>query len=301
MALFLDAGGDPRASATRLADVLAVYGAIGDAAFGNPPGFALRKATAAVSFARIAGSEPDECDAIYFAGIMHAIGAIGNPAFRKGERLSDRHARMESWDTPAMGARVCEELAPLPRPTADLVRWQAECWDGTGYPDQLRWHGIPQSAMILAVADAFTRAAEPEDALATVAMQSGRAFSPEIARAFTMWFHMAGGEPTPVEPPIDALVNVRPDTAASLIDAIADRIDAHNGVEGRWRRVERLAQQAGTILGLDATEAANLSIAVRFYGSGEIAEDELSEASFDPLARLGIDDRASHAAAAASL
>src|SRR5215469_6434962 len=113
MAVFLDTGGDPRASATGLADVFAVYGAIGDAACGNPPGFALRKATAAVSLARVAGSEADECDAIYFAAILHAVGAIGNPAYRKGERLSERHARMEGWDTPALGARVCEDLAPL--------------------------------------------------------------------------------------------------------------------------------------------------------------------------------------------
>lgn len=301
MTLFQNTGGDPRASATRLADVLAVYGAIGDAACGNPPGFALRKAAAAVSLARLAGTEAEECDAIYFAAVMHAVGAIGNPAYRKGERLSERLARMESWDTPAMGARVCEELAPLPRPTADLVRWQCECWDGTGYPDQLRWHGIPQGAMVLAVADAFCRAADPEETLAIVAMQSGRAFSPEVARSFTMWFHTSGGEAEPADPPIHALVNVTPQTVTSLVDAIADRVDAHNGVEGRWRRVERLTQHAGTILGIDAAETTNLSIAVRFYGAGEIAEDELSETSFDPLARLGIDDRASHAITAAAL
>jgi response regulator RpfG family c-di-GMP phosphodiesterase len=281
--------------------VLAVYGAIGDAVCGNPPGFALRKAAAAVSLANVAGTEAEECDAIYFAGLLHAIGAIGNPAYRKGERLSERLARMESWDTPAMGARICEELASLPRPTADLVRWQAECWDGTGYPDQLRWHGIPQGAMILGVADAFCRASDPEESLGAVGMQSGRAFSPDVARAFTMWFHMSGGQADPIAPPVHALLDVTPDVVTSLMDAIADRIDAHNGVEGRWRRVDRLTNHAGTILGLDEASAANLSIAVRFYGAGEIAEEELSEASFDPLARLGIDDRARHATAAAAL
>lgn len=301
MTLFQDTGGDPRTSATRLADLLALYGAIGDAACGNPPGFALRKAAVAVSLARVAATGPEECDAMYFAAVLNAVGAIGNPAYRKGERLSERLVRMESWDTPAMGAGICEELTALPRATPDLVRWQAECWDGTGYPDQLRWHGIPQGAMVLAVADAFCRAADPEETLATVGMQSGRAFSPEVARAFTMWFHMSGGEADAVDAPIHALVNVTPETVTSLVDAIADRVDAHNGVEGRWRRIERLAQHAGKILGIEAAEAANLSIAVRFYGAGEIAEQELSEASFDPLARLGIDDRAAHAAAAAAL
>lgn len=301
MTLFQDTGGDPRASAERLADVLAVYGAIGDAACGNPPGFARRKAAVAVSLAQVSDTEPEERDAIYFAAVLHAVGAIGNPAYRKGERLLERLARMESWDAPVMGARICDELAALPRTTADLVRWQYECWDGTGYPDQLRWHGIPHGAMVLAVADAFCRAADPEETLATVGMQSGRAFNPEIARAFTMWFHMSGGEADDVEPPIHALVDVTPEMVTSLVDTIADRVDAHNGVEGRWRRVERLATHAGAILGIDAAEAAKLSIAVRFYGAGEVAEDELSEASFDPLARLGIDDRAAHAEASAAL
>jgi response regulator RpfG family c-di-GMP phosphodiesterase len=301
MTLFQDTGGDPRASAARLADVLSVYGAIGDAACGNPPGFARRKAAVAVSLARIAGTESEECDAIYFAAVLHAVGAIGNPAYRKGERLSERLSRMESWDTPAMGARVCEQLSALPRATADLVRWQSECWDGTGYPDQLRWHGIPQGAMVLAAADTFCRAADPEETLATVGMLSGRAFSPEVARAFTRWFHMSGGQADAVETPTHALTDVTPKTVTSLLDAIADRVDAHNGVDGRWRRVERLAQHAGAILGIDSAEATNLSIAARFYGAGEIAENGLSEASFDPLARLGIDDRASHAIASAAL
>jgi response regulator RpfG family c-di-GMP phosphodiesterase len=301
MRLFQDTGGDPRAAAARLVDVLAVYGAIGDAACGNPPGFAARKAAAAVSLGRVAGVDPDGCDALYFAGLLHAIGAIGNPAYRKGERLSERLARMESWDTPALGARICERLEPLPQATADLVRWQAECWDGTGYPDQLRWHGIPAPAMVLAIADAFCRAAEPEEALATVAMQSGRAFSPDLTRAFTMWFHMSDGGAEPVEAPLEALGSVTPELLASTLDAIADRIDTHNGVEGRWRRVERLASHAAAILALDSEQRTALAVAVRFYGAGEIAEQELSETSFDPLARLGIDDRAAHAVAAASL
>jgi response regulator RpfG family c-di-GMP phosphodiesterase len=301
MTLFQHTGGDPRTAASQLADVLAVYGAIGDAACGNPSGFAVRKASAAVSLARVAACEPEECDAIYFAGLLHAVGAIGNPAYCKGERLSERLARMESWDTPAMGARICAQIPALPAITADMVRWQAECWDGTGYPDQLRWHGIPKPSMLLSLADAFTRVAEPEDALATVAMQSARAYSPDVTRTFTMWFHMSGGEVEEVAPPLDALRDVTTASTLTLIDAIADRVDAHNGVEGRWRRVERLTKPAAAILGLDAEQTEALALAVRFYGAGEIAEMQESETSFDPLARLAIDHRAAHAVLVASL
>ena len=47
MALFQDTGGDPRATASRSADMRVFYGAAGDAACGNPMGFAMHEASAA--------------------------------------------------------------------------------------------------------------------------------------------------------------------------------------------------------------------------------------------------------------
>ena len=302
MTLFLDSGGDPRATAALFADVLVLYGAIGDAACGNPPGFASRKAAIAVSLAETLGVDAQERDATYFAGILHAVGAVGNAAYRKGERLSERFARMESWDVPAQGARICEGLGCLPAATPDIVRWQAECWDGTGYPDQLRWHGIPQSALFLSLADSFARSPEPEEALANVAMQSGRAYGPDLTRAFTMWFHLTGGDPGDPPPlPLEALGAIDPGAAGALLDDIADRVDAHNGEPGRWRRIARLADSAAELMRLDAEGRRLLAIAARMYGAGEIGDAESTEGSFDPLARLGIDKRAGHAAAAAAL
>lgn len=300
MALFQDTGGDPRTTAAQLADVLVFYGAVGDAAFGNPPGFALRKASIAVSLAQTAQLEKIECDAIFFAGLLHAVGAINNPAFRKGERLPERLARMESWDIPAQGARVCQKIAALPPTTADMVRWQAECWDGTGFPDQLRWHGIPLAAQVLALADTFLRSAEPEEALATVGLQSGRAFGPEQARTFTMWFHLSGGEYELLTPPLDGL-DPKPQSTSELIDHIADHVDAHNGIPGRWRRVALLSDATAHALQLDERQCRTLAIAARLYGVGEISSSHIEDSQFDPLSRLGIDDRARDAEAAAVL
>jgi response regulator RpfG family c-di-GMP phosphodiesterase len=298
MTLFLDAGGDPRAVGSVVADVLAVYGAIGDAACGNRPGFASKKATVAVSLARSAGLDAVDIDALYFAGILHAIGAIGNAAYRRGERLSERHARMEAWDVPVQSARLCEELPWIPRPTADIVRWQSECWDGTGYPDQLRWQGIPQNAVFLALADTFVRAADPEEALTAVAMQSGRAFGPDFAPTFTMWYHLTGGEVEALPLPLEALGDVAPSDVEALLDRIADRVDAHIGEAGRWRRIAPLIEGSAARLHLSRQQIRALGIATRLYGSGEIGVDS-AEGSFDPLARLAIDERAAHAVAAA--
>jgi response regulator RpfG family c-di-GMP phosphodiesterase len=299
MTLFQEAPGDPRTAAAQIADVLALYGAIGDAACGNPPGFARKKATVAVSLARVAQLDPPECDAIYFAGILHAVGAIGNAAYRKGANLPARLARIETWDVPALGARACAQITALPAATADIVRWQSECWDGTGYPDQLRWYGIPRSAMVLALADGFVRASDPEEALVAVGVQSGRAYHPDLATTFTRWYQVHGDDVALAQPPLASLREPSTAQASRLLETIADRVDAHNTVEGRWRRIERLTAAAATILQFDDRASRQLAQAVRTYGAGEIGDPDLE--SFDPLARFGIDQRARHALNAAAL
>jgi response regulator RpfG family c-di-GMP phosphodiesterase len=298
MTLFQNAPSDPRTASAHFADVLAVYGAIGDIACGNPSGFALRKASAAASLARSAQLEAAECDAVYFAGLLHAVGAIDSPAYRKGAPLSGRVALMESWDVPALGARACTQIRALPPATADIVRWQSECWDGTGYPDALRWNAIPRAAMVLALADGFVRASDPDDALVRAGEQSGRAYNPDLATIFTRWYHL-GGDAVAAAEPLESLRNPTCDEAGRLLDFIADRVDAHNGVDGRWRRIERLTQSCATTLQLDAQSSRALAQAVRLYGAGEIGDP--SADGFDPLARLGVEQRAKHALAAAAL
>ena len=283
-----------------VADVLAWFGAAGDAAMGNTPGFAVRKASLAVALARTAELPQASLDALYFAGLLHATGAIGNPAFRKGEQLPERIAKMEAWDVPARGAQVCARIGAIPAETADMVRWQHEAWDGTGYPDQLRWFGIPRTAQFLALADRFLRTPDPEEALAHIGLESGRAFGPEAARTFTMWFHREGGEVDPIDVPVDALSDAPPD-ALALLEGFADRIDAHNAVDGRWRRVARIADATAAAMKLSAEEQRVLAIAVRIYGAGELDDTEIEDEAFDPLARLGVEHRARNAAAAAAV
>jgi response regulator RpfG family c-di-GMP phosphodiesterase len=300
MTLFQDTGGDPRTARTLVADVLAWFGAVGDAAMGNTPGFAARKASLAVALAKTANVPEADWPALYFAGLLHAVGAIGNPAYRKGDPLPERIARMESWDAPAQGARICESIEALPRETGDMVRWQHEAWDGTGYPDTLRWTGIPRPAQFLGMADWFLRSHDPEVALGQIGLASGRAFNPETVRTFTMWFHLSGGEVDLVDPPVEALPDAVLDVQP-LLERFADRVDAHNGVDGRWRRVARIADATSTVLGLTESEARDLALACRIFGAGEIDETAVEDDAFDPLARLGVEHRARNAHAAAVL
>ena len=87
MTLFQDAMGDPRTKAAQLADVLAWYGAVGDATVGNAAGFGMRKASVAVAIAKLANHPDVDLDGLYIAGVVHAVGALGSNALRKGESL----------------------------------------------------------------------------------------------------------------------------------------------------------------------------------------------------------------------
>ncbi len=267
---------------------------------GNSPGFAVQKASLAVALAQTAQLQESDWHALYFAGLLHAIGAIGNPAYRKGEELSERTARMESWDAPAQGAQICEAVGSLPPETADMVRWQHEAWDGTGYPDLLRWTGIPRTAQFLGMADRFVRAHDPEVALSQIGLESGRAFNPETVRTFSMWFHLSGAEIELVEAPVDSLRDAPPD-AQILLERFADRIDAHNGVQGRWRRIAQISEATAAQLSLAEADARDLAIACRIFGAGEIGDKNVEDEDFDPLARLGVEHRANNASAAAAI
>ncbi|NNM99902.1 MAG: hypothetical protein HKL91_08900 [Candidatus Eremiobacteraeota bacterium] len=298
MALFQEADGDPRVALDRLADVLSYYGAVGDAAAGLTFGFSLRKAAFARSIAEVLEVEASLLDAVSIAGLLHAVGAIGNPALVRENDLPERLATMERWDIPAAGARICAAIGALPERVADIVRWQAEAWDGTGFPDQLRWNGIPLPSVALALADRVVRAHEPEEALASIAEEAGRSFAPAHSRAFMLWFHRTGAEAEPFTFPRTALLADFSDPGDLLLD-IADRIDRHLAVPGRARNVLRLAEASARALGCTAPEIEALRIAALTFGAGELGNG--FESTLDPLVRLGLERRAEQAQAGARL
>ncbi len=300
MTLFERVGANSSPEPGALADVLSLFGAVADAAAGSPPEATPSIASLAVWMARLAELSQEEADALYFAALLRNLGALGNPAFGKGEPLPARLAEMHRWDIPVSGARLCESIRALPRPTADLVRWSAERWDGTGYPDQLRWHGIPRAAQALHLACTYVRFADREEALATIAGESGQAFAPEQTRTFVLWYHACGGEIEPVGIPLHALDSELA-TTGEIVDTLADRIDAHNGTPGRWRRVLQRAEHASAALQLPPSDRAQLACAVRFFAAGEIDDAILEAERFGPMARLGVKNRAKHAVAAAAL
>ncbi|MEO6913888.1 MAG: HD domain-containing phosphohydrolase [Candidatus Baltobacteraceae bacterium] len=300
MTLFQDTGANPSPSASALADLLSLFGAIADFAVGSPRRHSRRIASLSLALAETAELSNEEQHALAFASLLHGIGALGNSAYRKHDPLSSRSAQISSWDVPPEGARICGALTMLPKDTADYVRWHAESWDGTGYPDQLRWHGTPRAAQLIHIAHTYLEAGEAEDGLAKIVSLGGMAFSPELTRSFVMWFHTNSGEiavrPLPAE-----VLTTYPNAANDLLNLVADRIDLHNAAPGRWQRVAARAGRTAEELKLGAGERETLELATRLFGIGELRADTLESQDFDALSTLGRDERAQNAVAAADL
>ncbi len=281
-----------------LGQALSFFGNVADHAAGGAPQDGERVAALAVAMARLAGLASQDCDALYFAAQLRNAGALGNAAFAKGEPQNERTAAIARWDIPAHGARVCERIAALPDATADIVRWQSECWDGTGFPDQLRWSGIPKPAQLLHLAASFVAFAEPEEALAGISAGSGRTFAPEQVRAFVMWFHTFGGTIEPIDVPHAAL-NAGRSTPDEIVTILSQLIDEHNGTPERAQRVAARANDIGCALALSAETLRSLQLASAVYGLGELRSPRSESAAFDALGRLGIQTRADNAVRAA--
>ncbi len=300
MSLSEGTGGSSSPESVALGEVLAFFGAVADYAAGAAPGESERAAAVAAGIAKIAGLPQSDVDALYFAALLRNAGAIANAAFAKGEPLSERERAMVAWDVPAESARICGRIASLPEGVADTVRWQAECWDGTGYPDQLRWSGIPKIAQLLHIALAYASIADPEEALSEISMGSGRAFAPAHTSEFVTWFHTFGGDAEPIAAPYYAL-HANRTSPEDLIALLSERVDAHNGTPGRAQRVARRTSDLAAQLGCNDAAQRQAGLAATLFGIGELGSPNLESAQFDALARLGIETRAKHAVAAANL
>lgn len=300
MSLSEGTGGSSSPESVALGEVLTFFGMVADYAAGSAPELGERIACLASSMAKIAGLAQDELDALYFAARLRNIGALGNAALAKGEPLSEREAMMCRWDVPAAGARMCERIAALPEATADVVRWQAECWDGTGFPDQLRWSGIPKAAQLLHIAQFYAAAGDPEEALSTITMEGGRSFSPDGVRTFVMWFHTFGGEVEPTGAPFGALRADRT-PVMDVIEVLSEQIDAHNATPARGKRIAACSLEITKQCNFDAQVQHQAQLASLLFGIGELRAPEVENVQFDALARLGIETRAEHAAIAAQL
>ncbi|MBP5249308.1 MAG: HD-GYP domain-containing protein [Lachnospiraceae bacterium] len=105
--------------------------------------------------AEMSGKSEQECDEIYYAGLLHDIGKIGIP-----ENIITKEGKLtpEEYDTikqhPVLGGQILGSITEFPYLSIG-ARGHHERYDGKGYPYGLKGTDIPEMARIISVADAY--------------------------------------------------------------------------------------------------------------------------------------------------
>ncbi len=118
-------------------------------------GHSTRVAALSRRMAEEAGFSAHDCDQIYFAALLHDVGKIGVPdeIINKEGRLTD--AEFEQIKRhPLLGYQILSSIRQSPALSVG-AHYHHERYDGKGYPDGLRGEEIPETARIIAVADAY--------------------------------------------------------------------------------------------------------------------------------------------------
>jgi putative two-component system response regulator len=152
----------------------------------------------AAGIATALGKPPDLVELIGQAAPLHDIGKLGvsDMILRKPGALTPEefeHVKMHTL----IGQRILADTQiPVLRMAREIAQTHHEKFDGTGYPDQRRGHGIPISGRIVAVADVFDalthqrpyKTAWPvERAIDEILSQRGRHFDPDVVDAFIVF------------------------------------------------------------------------------------------------------------------
>ncbi|MEV6011547.1 HD-GYP domain-containing protein [Streptomyces sp. NPDC051976] len=169
-------------------------------------GHSERVGRASAAIARELGMAESRVDVLRFAGILHDIGKLGVPTrvLRKAGPLTAQERRVIQLH-PEYGHEMVHGIGFLDEARSAILHHH-ERLDGRGYPYGLRGRQIPESARLVAVADAFDamtstrcygRARSVPDAVAELHACAGTHFDPTMVAALTRALTAAGELPPP--------------------------------------------------------------------------------------------------------
>ncbi|MCR5331034.1 MAG: HD-GYP domain-containing protein [Lachnospiraceae bacterium] len=136
-------------------EVIAAFANSIDAKDKYTHGHSSRVAEYARKLAEMNGKGEDQCDEVYYAGLLHDIGKIGIP-----ESIITKEGRLttEEYDMikqhPTLGAQILGNISEFPYLSIGAL-YHHERYDGRGYPEGLKGTDIPETARIISVADAY--------------------------------------------------------------------------------------------------------------------------------------------------
>ena len=118
-------------------------------------GHSSRVAAYSQQIAREAGKTDEECEKVYFAGLLHDVGKIGisDSIINKNGRLTDEEFAQIRLH-PVYGGQILSRIQQSPYLSIG-AHFHHERYDGKGYPDRLKGEDIPEIARIIGVADAY--------------------------------------------------------------------------------------------------------------------------------------------------
>jgi response regulator RpfG family c-di-GMP phosphodiesterase len=95
----------------------------------------------------------EDCQQIFYAGLLHSLGKLAMPDSLIVKRPSDMtESQLKLWQThPILAEDMLMSLEIL-KPAATIVRFHQERFDGQGFPDGLKGDEIPLGSRILAAA-----------------------------------------------------------------------------------------------------------------------------------------------------
>jgi len=151
------------------------------------------------ALAEAAGWPEQMLDLLEFAAPMHDTGKIATPdnILKAPRKLTPEEWVVMKQHSEAGYNILRKSDAPLFRMAAEIARYHHEKWDGSGYPFGLSGEAIPESARIVAIADAYDALTmkraykEPwsiEDSMAEIIGKSGSQFDPRLVNLFEKVF-----------------------------------------------------------------------------------------------------------------
>ncbi len=125
-------------------------------------GHSARMAAYARRIAAAAGKTEDECDAVYYSALLHDVGMIGIPdsLIDKSGSLTDEERQMLR-KKPIYSSEILSSIREYPYLREDALH-SHERYNGKGYPSGLKGEEIPETARIIAVADAYDTMISPQ-------------------------------------------------------------------------------------------------------------------------------------------
>ncbi|MEV5726390.1 HD-GYP domain-containing protein [Streptomyces pharetrae] len=192
-----------REQAAHQATIRALVQAV-DIKDGYTRGHGERVGQASMMIARELGMDDERVEVLRFAGILHDVGKLGVPTrlLRKDGPLTPEERRIIELH-PEYGHEMVRGISFLGEARAAVLHHH-ERMDGSGYPYGLVGSQIPESARVVAVADAFDamtstrsyrRARPVPAALAELERCAGSQFDPRMVKALVQALGKYGWHP----------------------------------------------------------------------------------------------------------